>query len=121
MPKLRARYAVKGPKKEPVTYTKCKMNPETKSLEMETVTEDMDTFMVFFPQGHSIRVTSYEKLKELGYHLKPRIVDMETGDVIDRGGDLYDFDNMDNADDIVVMEEDEDTPRPKRQTAKAEA
>lgn len=46
--------------------------------------------MVYFPQGHSIRVER-DELVRLKYHLKPRLVDMETGDVIDRGGDPYDF------------------------------
>jgi hypothetical protein len=51
----------------------------------------MECYYVFFPHGHSIRVTSYDKLVELGYHIKPRIVDMDTGDVVDVGGDPYDF------------------------------
>jgi hypothetical protein len=110
MAKIRARYAVKGPKKEKVTYTKCSMNPETKSLEQQSVTEEMDCYWVMFPQGHSIRVTSFEKLKELGFHVKPRMVDMDTGDLIDVGGDPYDFGNniQDNGD--VVLMDDEDEP-----------
>lgn len=108
MAKIRARYAVKGPKKEKVTYTKCTMNPETKSLEMEQVTEEMNCFMVMFPQGHSIRVTSFEKLKEMGYHLKPRMVDMETGDIIDIGGDPYDFaNNLQDQHDVVIEDDDD--------------
>lgn len=105
MAKIRARYAVKGPKREKVTYTKCSMDEETKSLRQETVTEEMDCYMVMFPQGHSIRVTSYEKLKELGFHLKPRMVDMETGDIIDVGGDPYDFaDNIQDQHDVILDE-----------------
>lgn len=114
MPKIKARYAVKGPTREMVTYTKCSMNPETKSMEQEVVTEEMDTFMVFFPMGHSIRVTSYEKLKELGYHLKPRMVDMETGDVIETGGDPYDFASAVDIDDNIVLEDDKETKKPKQ-------
>lgn len=107
MAKIRARYAVRGPKKENVTYTKCSMNEETKSMEMQSVTEEMECYTVMFPQGHSIRVTSFDKLKELGYHLKPRMVDMETGDVIEIGGDPYDFSNNihDRVDTIVEEEE----------------
>lgn len=114
MPKIRARYAVKGPKKETVTFTRCSINPETKSLEQEQVSEERDCYMVLFPQGHSIRVTSYDQLKEMGYHLKPRMVDMETGDVIDAGGDPYDFANT--LDDVVVMDEEEvnEAARPAR-------
>lgn len=105
--KIRARYAVKGPKKEKVTYTAARID-ENGALQMEEKTEEMDCYMVHFPQGHSIRVTSYEKLKEMGYHLKPRMVDMNTGDLIDSGGDPYDFANMTDID--VVVDEDEDTP-----------
>ncbi len=108
MAKIRARYAVKGPKRELVTYTKCSMDDATKSLKQETVSEEMDCYMVMFPQGHSIRVTSFEKLKEMGYHLKPRMVDMETGDIIDVGGDPYDFaDNIQDQHDSVVMDDDD--------------
>lgn len=105
MPTLRARYKTKALGKQPVTYNKCSINPETKSLEIEEVTEDRECFLVMFPQGHSIRVTSREQLRELGYDKKPRIVDMETGDVVDRGGDEYDFAH--DMDDIIVMGDDE--------------
>lgn len=105
MPKLRARYLVKALGKQPVTFNQCSMNKETNSLEQKMVTEDRECFMVMFPQGHSIRVTSREHLKELGFDKKPRIVDMETGDLIDAGGDVWDFDNMPNESDIVLAEE----------------
>lgn len=109
MAKIRARYAVKGPKKEMVTFTRAFMDPETKSLQQEEVTEERETFTVMFPQGHSIRVTSRERLAELGYDKKPRMVDMETGDVIDIGGDPYDFTTDDISEDVVLVDE-EDKP-----------
>src|SRR5205085_7233604 len=87
---LKARYQVKGPRTEPVTYTHCYID-ENGALQQEQRTEDRECYMVYFPHGHSIRVTSFERLKELGYHIKPRIVDMETGDVVELGGDPYDF------------------------------
>lgn len=126
--KLRARYKVVGPRKEKVTYTKAVMvkdelQPENKvhSMELQQVTEEMDTYMVYFPQGHSIRVTSYDKLKALGYHIKPRVVDMETGDVVDIGGDPYDF-GQEEQNEIIVMDEDIDIRPPnKRRTADANA
>ena len=108
MAKIRARYAVKGPRKEKVTYSQASMDPETKSLQTKQVTEERDCYYVMFPQGHSIRVTSYEQLKEMGYHLKPRMIDMETGDVVDSGGDPYDFANSDVDVDVIV--EDDDAP-----------
>lgn len=103
-PKIRARYAVKGPKKENVTYTKARID-ENGALQMDPVTEEMDCYMIYFPHGHSIRVTSYEKLKELGYHVKPRMIDMNTGDILDIGGDPYDFANMTDIDEVVLEEE----------------
>lgn len=107
MAKVRARYAVKGPRKEMVTFNRASMDKETKSLQQEEVTEERECFMVMFPQGHSIRVTSREQLKELGFDKKPRLVDMETGDVIDVGGDPYDFDNgaVDIDDNIVLVDD----------------
>lgn len=116
MPKLRARYMVKKLGIQPVEFTKCSIDPETKSLIQEQVTEDRECFMVLFPQGHSIRVTSREHLKELGYDKKPRIVDMETGDVIEIGGDMYDFDNMEEFNVVVA-----DEPKPARSKAAKEA
>lgn len=114
MARIRARYAVKGPRKENVTYNKCSMNKETNSLEQETVTEERDCYMVYFPQGHSIRVTSFAALKEMGYHLKPRMVDMETGDLIDAGGDPYDFaDNPQSDETNLNILEDDDVERNK--------
>ena len=115
MAKLRARYMVKKLGKQPVKFTKCWMDEDTKSLQQKEVTEERECFMVLFPQGHSIRVTSREQLAELGYDKKPRIVDMETGDVIEVGGDMYDFDNMDELDVVV-----DDEPKPARSKAAKE-
>jgi len=122
MARIRARYAVKGPRKEMVTYQKCWMDPEEKSLQQETVTEERDCYMIYFPQGHSIRVTSFEQLKSMGYHLKPRMVDMETGDVIDIGGDPYDFANNPQGEvDLNVLVEDEEVEhRPAKTKVRSE-
>lgn len=118
---IKARYAVSGPRKEKVTYEKCGMD-EDKNMTRETVTEEMDCYLVRFPQGHSIRVTSYEKLKELGYHVKPRMVDMETGDVVDIGGDPYDFSTgVDNNHIIVDDDLEGGTNRRKVKTSDANA
>jgi len=98
------------------------MDPEEKSLQQETVTEERDCYMIYFPQGHSIRVTSFEQLKSMGYHLKPRMVDMETGDVIDIGGDPYDFANNPQGEvDLNVLVEDEEVEhRPARTKVRSE-
>jgi N-acetyl-anhydromuramyl-L-alanine amidase AmpD len=96
--KLRARYRTVGPKLVKQTYTHCWMDEDEKSLQQEVKTREVEMYMVYFPQGHSIRVT-FEELKRLGYHLKPRMIDMFTGDVIDIGGDEYDFAKIDSNDD----------------------
>lgn len=116
---LKARYMTKGPRLEQVTYMKCWMDEETKSLQMEEVTEEKKCWMVFFPNGHSIRLTDFNELKRMGYHLKPRIVDMDTGDVVDVGGDPYDFGNEDNV--PVSLEDDETPKRRQRSTESANA
>lgn len=87
---VKAKYRVVGPKRVTVMVNKASMDKETLSLQQEPVEETKDMYMVYFPQGHSIRVER-DELVRLKYHLKPRLVDMETGDVIDRGGDPYDF------------------------------
>jgi len=110
--RLRARYRTVGPKKAQVTYQKNWIDEETRSLQSEMVTEEMDTWMVYFPAGHSIRFCGAAGLKELkksGFHLRPRLVDMDTGDVVDSGGDPYDFGEEGDANDAgIVLEEDPD-------------
>jgi len=114
---LKAAYKVRGPFTEPVTYNKCTMDKETKSLQQEVVTEEKEVYYVHFPMGHSIRV-GFAELKRLGYHIKPRIVDMETGDVVDAGGDPYDFGNDPMRDvDIALIP---DTTKPKKSGGSAE-
>jgi hypothetical protein len=121
---LKARYRTVGPKSEKVTYTKCYID-ENGALQQESATEEMECYYVFFPHGHSIRVTSFEKLKELGYHIKPRIVDMDTGDLIDIGGDPYDFSSNDGPySENLILEEEGDissSNRSKKRTADATA
>lgn len=115
---LKARYMTKGPRVELVTYMKCWMDEETKSLQMEEVTEEKKCWMVFFPNGHSIRVTDFDELKRMGYHLKPRIIDMETGDVVDVGGDPYDF-GVDDDDTPIALEDDNEVPKSRRRSTEA--
>jgi hypothetical protein len=89
---------------ESVTYERHWIYEETKSLQRETITEQFKTWMVYFPQGHSIRFVGDSGLAEmtkLGFHLKPRLVDMETGDVVDSGGDPYDFGSIGAPDELA--------------------
>lgn len=101
--KLRARYKVVGPKKVKVEVNQATIDKETKSLQQEKVWVEKIMYMVYLPQGHSIRVDLPE-LKRLGYHIKPRLVDMNTGDVVDLGGDEYDLTNTGDAD-VELYEE----------------
>src|SRR5690348_6837602 len=118
---IKAKYHTKYLGKRPVTYKKCSMvkgeGAETPNLEMETVTEDKDCWLISFPQGHSIRVTDKKELERMGYHLRPRMVDMETGDVVNVGGDPYDF--AQNEDEVIVMDDEELEPRKRTKAATA--
>ena len=109
--KIKARYRVTGPKREVVSQNMCIID-DTGSMIQKIVSTEMDTYMVFFPQGHSIRVLGFDALKALGFHLKPRMVDMNTGDVVDVGGDPYDF-----SDATSVSLEDEDLKPAKSKAA----
>lgn len=116
---IKAKYHTRYLGKQPVTFKKCSMvkaeGSETPQLETETVTEEKDCWLVSFPQGHSIRVTDKKELERMGYHLRPRMVDMETGDVVNIGGDPYDFAKS-NDDEVIVMD-DEDLAPSKRTKA----
>lgn len=101
--KLRARYKTVGPKKVQVQVNKASIDPTTKSLQQKKVVEEKEMYMVYFPQGHSIRVDKAE-LVRLGYHIKPRLVDMNTGDVVDLGGDPYDLEDTGDVD-VELFEE----------------
>lgn len=87
--RLKARYRTVGPKVVDLEYTHCHID-ESGSLVQEQRTRRAKTWMVYMPAGHSIRVEEAE-LKRLGFHLKPRIIDLDTGDVVDLGGDPYDM------------------------------
>jgi hypothetical protein len=39
-------------------------------------------YVVYFPQGHSLRIGSTAELKRLGFHRSPGLVDMESGEVL---------------------------------------
>lgn len=99
--KLKARYKTVGPKKVRVQVTQAKMVDG--SLIQEKVWTDKEMYMVYFPMGHSIRVDRTE-LVRLGFHKKPRLIDLETGDVIDIGGDPYDLENTGDVD-VELFEE----------------
>lgn len=116
MPKIRARYMVKPLGLTKRKVTKAKIDKETKSMiTVEEIVEE-NMFMVLFPQGHSVRMNLRE-LKAQGLDKRPRMVDMETGDVIDTGGDPFDFENMPNEPDVIAEDDDflvQRTTRPSR-------
>lgn len=104
-PKVRARYKVVGPKMVTRDKTVFFMD-ENKALQSKVEEKTEKVWMVYFPQGHSIQVDEFNlRLNKL--HLKPRLVDMNTGDVLETGGDPYDL-NEDIPDrDIELVEDDE--------------
>ena len=127
---VKARYRVVGPKTVAVRTRVSRMVKEKGSDEVSKIDKfedvEKEMFMVYFPQGHSIRVDKKELIR-MGYHLKPRLVDMDSGEVIDFGGDPYDFmggegkiveeDDPDFKHHLVDDEEDDDDIAPAK-TAK---
>lgn len=124
-PKIKARYQVVGPKLVKRHIKKCRINPETKSMEHTDEVIEEKMWMIYFPQGHSVRMNEKE-LRYHNLHLRPRLVDMNTGDVIDAGGDPYDLDNISNPADVQLEHDADDEnnldalmieqPRSKRST-----
>lgn len=112
--KVKAPYQTIGPKREMVTYTKASyrhVDPKDKTSErklfQEQVTEEMDTWLVRFAMGHSTRFCGERGKQELirmGYDKKPRLIDLETGDVVDIGGDPYDLSSA-APDETVVIDD----------------
>lgn len=108
MPKIRARYKVVGPKQVTRTVTKAVIDKETKSMNTKQVEVTEPMWMVFFPQGHSVRMNEKE-LRFHNLHIKPRLVDMETGDILETGGDPYDL-GVDIPDRDIELSEDLELP-----------
>lgn len=109
MPKIRARYQVVGPQKVKRQVVKVSYNSETKIRELKVVEVEEDMWMVYFPQGHSIRVNK-AGLIEHKFNLKPRLVDLETGDIIDTGGDPFDLTQPIERFDVELGEDDISLP-----------
>lgn len=97
--RVKAKYRTGPPKKVKVVVTEARMVKEegtdSHSLEKENKVIEKEMYMVYFPQGHSIRCDRAE-LVRMGYHLRPRLIDMDSGETIDFGGDPYDFMGMPN-------------------------
>lgn len=90
--KLKAKYRTVGPRKELVSYKRAEITGA--GMELVDKQEEMDCYYVFFPHGHSVRFAGdrgIAELKRMGYHRRPKLVDVETGDVVDIGGQEYDF------------------------------
>lgn len=114
--KVKAPYQTIGPRLEEVTYTKASYKPVDpkkpdgeRKLVQERITEKMQTYLVKFAMGHSTRFCGEAGLAELqrmGYDKKPRLIDMETGDVVDIGGDPYDLSDA-TEDSSIVLQNDE--------------
>lgn len=118
-PKIRARYKVVGPKM--VTRTKkIAFMDESKSLQYRDQEVNEKVWMVYFPQGHSTQMDE-ANLRLNNLHLKPKLVDMETGDVLETGGDAYDLEQPIADRDLELVEDDEllGTVSQKKQAIKA--
>ena len=109
--RVKARYRTKALGKIKVIENRASIDKDTKSLQQSRIEVEKDLYMVYFPHGHSIRITKDEVVR-MGYHLKPKLVDMDTGETVDLGGDIYDFMGMDDApdplDDFAVELKDDD-------------
>lgn len=113
--KVKAPYQTIGPKKEMVTYTKASYKPVDakkpdgeRKLHQEVVTEEMDTYLVRFAMGHSTRFVGAKglaELKRMGYDKQPRLIDLETGDVVDIGGNPYDLSAAVEDNSVVLSDE----------------
>lgn len=104
-PKVRARYKVVGPKVVKRMKTIHFMD-DSGSLQSREEEAEEKMWMVYFPQGHSIRVDE-ANLRLNKFHLKPRLIDMETGDVLDLGGDEYNLSEEIFDRDLELVEDEE--------------
>lgn len=113
--KVKAPYQTIGPRKESVTFQKCSYQPVdpkdpkgARKLVVENVSEVMDTYLVRFAMGHSTRFcgpAGLAEMQRMGYDKKPRLIDLETGDVVDIGGDPYDLTDATEDDAVVLTNE----------------
>lgn len=92
---VKAKYRVGKPQLVKRQITKCSIDPTTKSLQQDKTIVEEEMYMVYFPRGHSVRMTKQELIFHK-YHLRPQLVDMATGETIDFGGDPYEFMGMDD-------------------------
>lgn len=70
----------------------------TRSLIQEPVTEELPAWLLKCAMGHQTRFVGergWSEIVRMGYDKRPRLIDMETGDVVDIGGDPYDLDGPD--------------------------
>ena len=67
---------------EPVreTYAKRMYTKTEDGLECNVVRCDDASWIVYFPQGHSIRVTDEKEMIRLGFITAPSLIDMNTGE-----------------------------------------
>jgi hypothetical protein len=89
---------------------------KVKRVDGAFIYEDVEAkgyWMVYFPQGHSIRITKESELKRLGFDGTPDLVDMKEGEVV---GKMPDYDirpkrgknRVKQADDEAVEDDGED-------------
>jgi hypothetical protein len=107
--KIKAPYQTIPLGEQEVEFVKASKNVKTGEFKTEKIKEKHPCWLVKFPMGHSVRFVGErgrKDLERLGYHKKPRLIDMETGDVVDIGGDPYDMDGgADDNSTIVLSDE----------------
>ncbi len=121
--RVKARFAVRGPLVEMVSQNRAKMD-ELGSLQQEIVKEEMKVWYVAVPSGSANGVPTItrfcgeaglKEMERMGYTKKPRMIDLDTGDVLDIGGEDYDFSAI--IDEQVEVVDDEDTnPKSRKAT-----
>lgn len=111
--KIKAPYQLKALGKIPVTSLKAsyvKQKDGTSKLLQEPVTEEQPAWLLQCAMGHQTRFVGergWAEIVRMGYDKKPRLIDLETGDVVDIGGDPYDLDGPELAPtkDLILSDE----------------
>lgn len=84
-PNIKPRFQVKECTKEEVgklVRVIATPNKENGGFEYKEFPEKRRCFMIFFPNGSSLRIRGEEELKRLGFDNDPLLVDMDTGDAM---------------------------------------
>lgn len=119
---IKARFRVRGPLMEMVEQNRASID-ENGSLQQELVKEEMKVWYVYVPSGSANGVPTsvrfcgdagFKEMQRMGYTKRPRLIDMETGDVLDIGGNEFDFSSIVDESNISVVDDEETNPSSSR-------